>query len=154
MKTITISDEAAEFFKRVSNAIRTQDNRGTAEPYFITIQKKVERGVPDGCGIDTRYFDNEQCELYDYESIKERAEEMELNVEEYIDKYCQKYDIREFEEYENFFLTYEGYNAHINSNGHNIARTCKSYQNYVQYACRNPELESLYEFIHEIADAL
>lgn len=154
MKTITISDETADFLKSLSHRMLTQDRRGTADPYYITIQKIVEQPVPDECGSDVRYFNHYQSETETIEEIKVYCEQENLDVDEYIDENCTKYSVDDREEYENFFLTYEGYEEHIKQNDHNIAKTCKSFHNYVQYASRNPELEQLYKSIHEIANEI
>lgn len=153
MKTIIISDEAAEFLKSLSHRMKTQDNRCTADPYYITIQKIVDRGVPSGCGEKSSWYHYDICESFDEESLKQYCEENDLDVDEFKDE-CTEYDVSEKEEYENFFLTYEGYEQHVKLNGHNIARECNSFHNYVQYASRNPELEMLYKCIHEIAEKL
>lgn len=154
MKTINISDEAAEFISALVNRLRTQDNRGTADPYYFTVCKLVDVPVPEGCGDKTIYFDSDDCESYTEEQAKERADELEMTFDDYIDYRCHKYDCKEQEKYENFFLTLEGYNEHVKLNGHNIARECNKFYSYVDHAYRNPEIENLLKYVKEIGDAI
>lgn len=154
MKTITISDAAAAFLTNLASIIATQDNRATAAPIYFTVRKFVDVGVPDSCGDSVAIFDNYDCENYTEEQAKERAKELTMDFEEYIEKRCHRYETKEEAQYEEFFLTEDGYNKHVKLNGHNISRTCKKFDSYVMHAYRNPEISSLLEVIKEIGCAL
>lgn len=153
MKTITISDETAKFLTELTTRLKTQDRRCTADPFYFTIQKTVEVAVPEGCGEDVRYFDREQVESYSAAELKERATEQGCSFED-LEDCCQQYDIKEDQRYEGFFFTLEGYNEHIRLNGHNVARTCKRYESYVEHGFRNPELEGVMKALREIGEAI
>ena len=154
MKTITISDETAAFLYELTTRLENGDNRGTADPYYFTVRKFIDVGVPEGCGNETHYFDNYDVENYTEEKAKQRAIELELEFDDYIEKRCHKYDVKEEEQYENFFFTLDGYNEHVRLNGHNIARVCNKYDSYVDHAYRNPEIAGVLKAIKEIGCAL
>lgn len=154
MRTITVSDETAEFLAKLAHQLETQDRRCTADPYYFTVRKIVEVGVPEGCGDREAFFDNHDCENYSEGEAEKRAEELEMEFDDYVHERCHKYDVRDEERFENFFFTLEGYNEHVRRNGHNIARTCKSYDSYVGYAARNPELEGVIKALKEIGKSL
>lgn len=155
MKKITISDDSYNFIKSLSMRMKNQYNEHTANPYYITIRKFVTVPVPDGCGTDVMYFDLYQCENYTKDEIKVMAVKSGVSFEEYLEKNFNNikiYETKEEKVFDNVFLTYEGYKDHVEANGHNIKKTCKSFDSYVKYAYKNTELEMLFKFIHEIAD--
>ena len=154
MKTIEISDEATNFLSELVDRLNKQDNRGTADPYYFTVRKFVDVGVPEGCGEKTSYYDHHSCENYTEEEAKQCAIELEMDFDDYVSERCTKYDTREEETYENFFLTLEGYNEHVKQNGHNISRECNRYDSYVKHAYRNPEISNLLKVIKEIGNKL
>lgn len=154
MVKISISDETAVFLSQLAHTLKTQDNRGTADPYFFTVRKFIDVAVPDGCGEAMLYFDNSDVESYTEEEAKKRAEELEMTFDDYVEERCQKYDSKEEERFENFFFTEDGYKQHVKINGHNIARVCKRYDSYVDHAFRNPELEKVISAIKEIGSAV
>ena len=150
MKTITVSDETAKFLKEFTARLEKQDRRGTSDPFYFTVRKFVDVAVPDGCGDKVAYFDNLDTENYREEEAKKRALELEMDFDAYVEERCTKYDIKEEEQYENFFFTLEGYEEHVRMNGHNIARTCNRYDSYVEHAYRNPEISNLLKAVKEI----
>jgi hypothetical protein len=154
VKTITITDETVEFLKSLHETIATQDNRSTAKPIFFTVRKFVNVAVPEGCGDKEMYFDNHDVEQYTLEEAIARAVELEIDFDKYVEDRCHKYDAKEEERYEGFFLTEEGYRKHVKLNGHNIARECNRFDSYVDHVYRNPELESLFKAIEEIGGQL
>ena len=154
MKTITVSDETALFLSELSSRIENQDCRGTATPFYFTVRKFVDVGVPEGCGDTTKYFDNHDVETYSEEEAKKNAEELEMDFDEYVETRCHKYDVKEEERFENFFFTLEGYEQHVKMNGHNIIRECNKYDSYVDHAYRNPEIAGVLKAIKEIGCAL
>lgn len=192
MKTIEISDELFEKLKYLSNEIKTQDNRGTASPYFFQI--KTEKFIPSDGDItyDKIIFYNYGQEFQledDYENILEYLKEQiyDLNIEviqecdgysdennfgnldedcceediekllrQYIDEddantilenigfhklYLQKISILE-----NVFLTEKSIREHIKCNLYHYDEPTT----YVSYAYRNPDMETIFEFLKEI----
>lgn len=154
MKRITISDEVATFLSELTTRLENQDNRGTADPYYFTVRRFVDIGVPEGCGEKTKYFDNHDAESYSEEEAKQRAIELEVEFDDYVEDRCHKYDVKEEKKYENFFFTLDGYNEHVRLNGHNIARGCNKYDSYVDHAYRNPEIAGVLKAIKEIGYAI
>lgn len=152
MKTISISDETALFLETLSETIEFQDNRATARPIFFTIRKFVDVCVPDGCGDKIEYYDNHDCIRLSEEEAMEHAKKLEMSFDDYVESRCSKYDTRETEEYEGFFLTKGGYDDHIRINGHNI--DCNRFDSYVDHIYRNPEMEKVVEAISEIGGAI
>ena len=160
---IDVSEENWNFLKEFMNRVKTQDNRGTASPYYFTVCCKKEVAVPEGSTGNVKYYDSNSCESYTYEELKKRFkewnddddddtewnEEDDENFEEYQEKYCQKYDVDEDYEYENVFFTEKGYEDHIKLNGHNY-RHFKKYYSYVKCAFRNPEIEGLFKALEDI----
>lgn len=154
MVKIAISDETAVFLSQLAHTLKTQDNRGTADPFFFTVRKFVDVAVPVGCGDKVMYYNSHDAEQYTEEEARKQAEELEMDFDEYVEDRCTKYDVKEEERYENFFFTLEGYNQHVKMNGHNIARECNRYDSYVDHAFRNPELEKVIAAIKEIGSAV
>lgn len=153
MPTVTISQETADFLSELSREMNTQDNRGTQRPIYFAVCKKIDVAVPDGCGDRFEYFDSQMCDSRSEDEAKEYAESIGIPFEEYVAR-CHKYEVREEERFENFFLTQSGYDRHVKLDWHNIARNCKSYSSYVMPVRRNPEINRLVFAIHEIAAAI
>lgn len=146
---ITISEKNYKFLKEFMQKVNTQDNRITASPYYYTVCCVRDVGVPEGCGDDVKYYDNQQAESYSEEELKQICKEHELDFDEYVDKWCTKYDCREIDEYENIFFTEDGYKEHMRLNEHNY-RHYKKHYSYIKHAFRNPELVELFKALGEI----
>jgi CRISPR/Cas system-associated exonuclease Cas4 (RecB family) len=192
MKTIEISDELFEKLKYLSNEIKTQDNRGTASPYFFQIS--TEKFIPTDDSIDfdkvTWYNYGQEKELEsDYESqiqyLKEEItdldtntiqecdgfsddndfgnldndcteEDVELLLRKYIDEDnietvlenigFHKFYLQKIQILENVFLTEKSIRTHIENNVYHYANP----KTYVSYAYRNPDMETIFEFLNEI----
>lgn len=152
MKTISISDKIADFIAKLAKTIETQDNRSTATPIYFTVRKFVDVVCLDGCGDKNAYYDRFDAESYTEESAKDRAKDLEMDFEDYVEKRCTAYETKEEEQYEGFFLTLDGYEEHVRLNGHNIS--CNRFDSYVDHVYRNPEIEGVIDSINEIASAL
>lgn len=151
-KTITISDESAAFLIELNRRLKTQDNRATANPYYFTVRCVSETPVPDGFTDDIRYV-VDGITPFTEESLKKYCEENELDFEQFKANKCEKYCVRDSIEFKNFFFTEEGYNEHMELNGHNYSQY-KEVNSYVDHAFRNPEIEQLLAAIKEIGKAL
>jgi hypothetical protein len=151
-KTVVISDKTAAFLIELNRRLETQDNRATASPYFFTVRCISEVPVPDGFTDEIRYV-IDGCSSYTEDELRKYCEENRLDFEEFKVNGCQKYNVRDVEEFKNVFFTEEGYNEHIRLNGHNY-RHYKRFDSYVDHAFRNPEIEQLLAAVREISKAL
>lgn len=192
MKTIEINDELYEKLKYLSNEIKTQDNRGTASPYFFQISTEKFLPTDEDFDVDKVEFYNydqevslednyvdkieylkeqiynlnqeviQECDAYtdnnDFRNLNEECSENEIEdlLKDYIDDYdidvvlenvgFHKICLRKIQLLENVFLTEKSIRNHIefNSYHYNNPRT------YVSYAYRNPDMETIFEFLNEI----
>jgi len=154
MKAIYISDKTASFLKEFTERLKKQDNRCTADPFYFTVRKFVDVAVPEGCGDKTMYYDSHDNETYSEKQVKERCLELDMDFHDYVQDRCNSYDVKEEERFENFFFTKEGYDQHVKLNGHNIAKSCISFDSYVDHAYRNPEIDNILKALKEIGESL
>jgi len=166
MKTIEISEELFEKLQHLSNEIKTQDNRGTASPYFYQVMEKKE----DSCWEDNCekivWYGNEMTVENDYEQMREFLKEngecclngwedavLQWNVDddddledmfEYLGFY--KVPIKTVYQFSNAFLTEKSIKQHIECNKHHYENPTT----YLQYAYRNSDLDTIFEFLNEI----
>lgn len=166
MKTIEISDELFEKLKYLSNEIKTQDNRGTASPYFFQVMEKKEDSCwEDNCEkivwygnemtVENDYnqmreflLENGECCLNGYEEAIEQwdvddDDDLE-DMFEYLGFY--KVPIKTVYQFSNAFLTEKSILQHIASNKHHYENPTT----YLQYAYRNSDLDTIFEFLKEI----
>lgn len=162
---MNLSKEDIKFIKELSNEMRSQDTRCTAQPYGLIILEEKTRVLPEGFGDE--YIAVMDSEEYTLEDLKEwfecddKAIELlsehdslsslqgsyaasELNI-------CVYTISKEHEANENnanFFLTEKAYENHIKRNGHNLSKP----QSYGIHLFRNEEMEKLYNIIHKLAD--
>ena len=151
---IELSEEMSTFVKQLAHTIETQNNRCTAKPIYFTVRKNVDEMLPYECTDDKRYYDNGAVETYTEEELREKCEENGDDFDEYVDKNCTSYSVRDGEEYEGFFLTEAGCKKHIELNGHNIKCNKKGLDTYVMHLFRNPEMEQVINLIMEIGKQL
>ena len=148
---IELSDKTAAFLTELVRRLDTQSNHGTADPYYYTVRCTKDRAVPHGCGDGEDHYHYDGT-TFTEEELKNFCEENDENFETMKDR-CDKFSMEEVNEYENVFLTEEGYNEHMKLNSHNY-RHWKSYQFYVLHAFRNPEMTGLIEAVKEIGQQL
>jgi len=151
-KTITISNEAAEFILNLVDQIDTQDCRGTASPYYYVVRGVNKLTAAEGRGSTHEYYDPDIGESYTEDMLIDHCEENDLDIDEYKEN-IELVEMQEVEEDVNVFFTYEGYKKHIELNGHNYGHFERFYS-YAKYADRNPEIEGLIKTIREIAGAI
>ena len=175
MKTIEIEDELYERLMYLSNEIKTQDNRGTASPYFFQITERVEEPCWDGnCDkyIWTNYYSEWEKVDGDYNSMLEflyenfesfyqniqqwfKDNDLEDDVLSQLDE-DQMEDLFKYLEFDkipvcevvktyNAFLTEKSVKAYIESNKHHYPKGIVS--DYLEYAFRNPDLETVFDFL-------
>lgn len=161
MKNIQVSDEMYEFLTNLSKELNTQYHRGTRMPYIFQVQTQEQVAVPEGCGTVGWHYDGTL--LKDDEDIMNAVIEFKEWSVEYSEKhYCELED-REIEDtlekagytkvnydyksnLENAFLTSKACDEHIKANKHNL----KQPVNYLSGCYRNPELETLMQFLCEL----
>ena len=149
-KTITISDETYDFLKQLSKDMKEQDNRYTPSPYFYVIRGEKKLVAPEGFGDEEWYSSEAERSFKTEEEMKEYCQENEEDFETFKDD-CTVYGSQIVPEHHNFFLTEKGAKKHMELNGHNYRHYEKVYD-YVDFAFRNPEVESLFKAIHEIGE--
>lgn len=162
-----LSQEQIDFIKNLSNEIKAQDNRGTSSPYSYRVQQSVR--VYDTCAGHYRNTGISICgEAFDdiEDAIEYMDDEGEFELRglddliEYLDRegieyYTYSWQMEDrlcygFQGGANTFLTKKACIQYIESNKHNLSNP----QSYVVGEYRNPEMEKLYEIIHNMAEVL
>lgn len=172
-----MTKEHKDFIINLSTEMKTQNNRGTAQPFALTLTEEHTSLVPEGYGDDVEaywnesrydniedlrtdleeyYFDNEsstvkQCmeTVYDYNSLNELKDTFEADILEINIQYIETKDIIPTMN-TNFFLTEKAYHEHIRVNGHNLNKP----KSWGIHLFRNEEMSKLYEVIHSLAEEL
>ena len=166
MKSIEVTDEMYDFLINLSNELNSQNNRGTASPYFYQIQTQDEILVPEGCGTEFYIDDDGNRYETDDELNDLISEVLEIPIEEVLgmDKgkkgnlileNLDELDLRIVnldykDKYENAFLTEKACKEHINTNSYHYNEPV----DYLSYSFRNPELEKVLEFLKELSDEI
>ncbi len=141
----------------LSKELNTQDNRGTAMPYFFQIKTKEMVAVPDGCGTECWHYDGSQIETEDEineavaEYLGQDIEYVKLISESDKESVLEKagwskgnYDFKE--NYQNAFFTEKSCKEHIRKNAYHY----KEPVDYLNHAFRNPEMELVLKFLAEL----
>lgn len=149
---IELTEETVKFMKEFTHNLETQDRRGTADPYYFTIRCHQDYVAPVGHNGNAVYYVSEAEQSFTEEELKEYCEENECDFENTKDK-AYEVDLQDIAHNENFFFTKKGYDQHMKMNKHNYNHYKKIYS-YVDYACRNPELESVLKLFKEIGAQL
>lgn len=160
MRTIEVTDEMYDFLKNLSEEIKSQDNRGTAPPYFFQVQEDEEVGVPEGCGetvwvsdgdailrtdseIKEAVFEWNDWTLGDEDDERKYKELDCFDIEEILEENYTKANVSVRHTYSNCFLTYKAYEDHVRRNGHNLNNP----KSFLFHAYRNTELGMLFKFL-------
>jgi len=169
-----LSKEDQEFINDLSREMKSQDNRGTADPLGIILLEEVERFLPVDYGGEHCIVDEDGDTYYneDLQRFKEYVRDCyedydndiydDIMTADSIDD-LQKTDLDVVschfvaiqKEHEvkpmstNFFLTTKAYNEHIKINRHNLTKP----QSYGISCGRNEELSRLYDIIHKLAES-
>lgn len=154
MKTIEVSDELYAKLIELSENINSQDNRGTATPYFFQIKTNEKRRVAEGCGTECWAYDGSTIETEkeinqavadwldeDVESVKSKSEYEKEGILEKAGWQRMNYDYEE--KFQNAFLTEKSCKEHIKRNGYHYVEP----SDYLMHAFRNPDLELVFEFL-------
>ena len=162
MKTINVTDEIYDFLSNLSNEIKTQDNRCTAQPYFFQVKEDEEFATTAGCGEEVWVMDGE-IHLRTEQDIKEAVFEWKewtlgddtsellyenltsFEVEDILKENYHKVNVDIRYRYSNSFFTKKACEEHIRINKHNLDNP----KSYLFYAYRNTELEMMFKFLNE-----
>jgi len=177
MKLNNLTPEDIAFIKNLSHEMRTQDTRGTAQPYGLTITQEEIVRKDKGCGSELACNWNDEFYSEDdwdrfLEDVKEHYEEWNIEntsvqsvlnmsgFSELRDTFEADFldaDIFEIDRERvinpmqfNFFLTEKGANEYLKKDAHNLSKP----QTFGVYLKRNDEMSKLIEVIHKIADGI
>jgi len=163
MKTIEVNDEMYEFLSNLSKEIKTQDNRGTAKPYFYQVQTDEQICVPEDCGEEVwvnydgrilRTGQDMKEAVFEYNGWKiGNKEDEELYA--YIDRWDEEEFLKKFgyrninigtrNVFSNCFITEKACRDYIERDKHNLNNP----HTYLFHAPKNNELEMLFKFFEE-----
>lgn len=168
-----LTPEDIKFIKNLSNEMKTQDNRGTAQPFGLILTTEKEEIRPQGCG-DSKMARFYEESYYDFTELMDDVKEyygedndFVKSITEEIDTFSQLEDSHEADNLDicvfdieitnepnkmqsNFFITEKAYHQYIAEDGHNLSKP----QSYGIHLRRNSEMAKLYEIIHKIAEEL
>lgn len=165
-----------DFIINLSNEIRTQDTRCTAQPYGLILTEEVieVRGKDHGsfCGA---YWNENEYEDYKLFQDDVAGYYLDDDAPKWVGKVmeCKSFSALEDELYysdgddqptiywfdrtqvprkmnSNFFLTEKGYEAYLAQDRHNLTKP----QSYGIHLRRNDEMAQVIEIIHALADQL
>ena len=148
MAKIIIPAELYEKLLSISIELNKQDHRGIAMPYFFQIQTEEEILVPEGSGEEKYLFEGD---FYTEETIKEYWEDFyseDLTFEEFKQKYTTLVNTQIEHQYNNAFFTEKACKKHIKENAHHYRNPV----DYLNHAFRNPELETILEFLCKLTN--
>ena len=172
-----LSKDDIAFIKELSHKMKTQDTRGTAQPYALIIGEKTTRvtdpqysdkiavhwNETDHYSLDAltasiaEYYDDEHHPAI--QCITENIDDMsdlfryEYKISQLLGDSFNVYAYEEVEDFSgsyggNFFITEESAKNYIEQNRHNLSEPFT----YGIHLRRNPEMAKLYEIIHKLAE--
>ena len=109
------------YLSKMGEALRTQNNRGTADPLFVVEKRRRDHGYQIGYADGYEWLDAEN----DYESADDdKAAELDRDEEEGDDTSAWvKTGYRDRWEFVTACLTEVGCKNYITANGHNLGET-------------------------------
>lgn len=173
MKTLEISDELYEKLKYLSDEIKNQNNRGTADPYFYQILTYDKIPTDSNYEDESKWISYEDCFSVENTAdamkqyILDNEKECEDVIKEYLEYWCydnfdytdedaleevfknlgfEKISYKLVPRYENCFLTEKSIKEHIRLNGYHYEEP----KDYMSYAFRNPDMDTIFKFLREI----
>jgi len=178
---VELKIETYKFLKELNRRIETQNNRGTAKPYFLVIRSErwrvahdefhngeTRKAWVDFDGDPTTFHSKEEaikwfCDYHrDLKDPGPNADpdditlfnEAEGKLKEQALKWfdnLDEYTEQLYYDEDNVFLTDEGYEEHMRLNGHNVKRG-GPHHTYMKHAFRNPEMDGIFKAIKEIGE--
>lgn len=164
MKTIQVSDEVYNGLLGLSEAIRVQDNRATAHPYFFQIMetKRVYGMHEDYADTFVWVYKNDHELRFDSDETSEIIEwleerEIDFNKEKFTANYFYQEETieatgffkcfyKEESTYKGVFLSEKSIENHIKLNHYHYSQP----KSYVDHAFRNPDMELIFSFLKEL----
>lgn len=175
---MNLTQQQIDFIIDLSNDMRTQDTRCTAQPYGLILTEEVieVRGKDHATNCAVHWNENEYINFSDFVDAVAEYYEFdedhpkwvdEINtcqclpeLEDALDNYRYDSNIPTVYWYErtrsatlmntNFFLTDKGYEAHLQKNRHNLTNP----ESFGIHLRRNDEMAQVIEIIHALADQL
>jgi hypothetical protein len=146
--------EAKKYLQEFLTKINTQDNRGTASPYFYVIQDKEEYRDDNNPEYYV-WFNDEYDEKYrsDYEDdLIEKIMERDNIDQESAEEYLSKFDkcgmsTRWIED--GCFFTEEDAKGHLESNSHHYSKDART---YVKHFWRAPGVKDFFEAVSVLVE--
>jgi len=177
-----LTQEDIDFIKNLSHEMKTQDNRGTAQPYGLIIGGKTTQ-IADFDNCDNKAVHWNESEYYSFEDFIESLEDYYLEDAEShpVIDFIKSHDIDDLDNLRNYEydinelisepINVYGYTVEDDFTSHTLGNfflTDKSAKAYVEankhnmrkpftygiHLYRNPEMERLYQIIHKMADSL
>lgn len=138
--------------QELKRRIENNDNRCTAKPYLLLLQEKRRFVSKEGYNLETEviYIETVSGDNLEFKTMEELTSFLNEDVEvKPIEG--ENYKILEMGHYwetTNVFLTDQGYQDHLQENGHNLGE----HRTYGIHAFRNNEIKSLMEVLsnHEL----
>lgn len=133
LQNLELRTKIIEFMKEMSS----QDNRGTAFPYYYCIAYDKPNYIPNSCG--DFIYDPDSAEMYSLEEFyTHRTGEEDnfeyIDAEEWIEENASDLDRYEqqFEEvHKNFFLTESDAKEHLERNRYHYGKNARTYVEYM-----------------------
>jgi hypothetical protein len=176
-----LSTEQKQFIINLSNEMKTQDNRATAQPYALILTEEVERLLPDDYGGDNTMilYHGDEVEKY----IEENADDLHNLILSLLDDVEEIAEFKSITEFYNIvsWINEHAYNDNLSEinivqykknqevklHSANFFITEKAYYEYLDcnrhnlnkpqsygiHLYRNNEMKKLYEIIHALAEA-
>lgn len=136
-----------EIIKNFLKQIATQDNRGTALPYFYVIRTEVEDSAPlENCD-ETKVYWNDQS----FDSMEDLEKDLTENgydeeaIKEAMNEACE-YGIKKRWDERNMFLTEQDAENHLIANNYHYSHNAHT---YVKHAWRAPHLAEFMKALTE-----
>lgn len=156
-------EQDKEFVREVINKMNTQDNRGTAMPYFYQIRDYEKVTAPDDDyegylwihDVEETGLDDESTWDEKFEYLQEHmdddfhvTEDMELDplLEELE---CTKWYYQEIEVFKGLFFTEEAAKIHLKLNYYHYSHKADT---YVSHAWKSPEVKQFFEAVARLVD--
>jgi len=172
MNVNNLTPEDIKFIKELSHEIKTQDTRGTAQPYGLTVLQEFMYPTCGGyadelvCEWGDRLYREDEWDEF-VEDIKEVYEDDIVEEIESMDGFLDLMDSSLSDEIEasvsyviidrkpdpmrfNFFLTEKAAQEYIEKDKHNLHNPSL----FGVYLHKNDEMKKLIEIIHKLAEAL
>lgn len=161
-----IGTETLDELFNIGQELVSQDNRGTAMPYFYQVQTEEITAAPEGQGEKGWHYDGDvitdeegvKAAIYEYSggefqsSVDFESHYEELSTREK-DELMIKIGYSEMSWHKvhkrtNAFFTEKGIKNHIEKNRHRYGSNTNT---YLDYAFRNPEMEIIQKFLCKLA---